>query len=134
MTHPNLIILPEQLDLQLQDIANKSEIEECALMFGIDSVDSVIVEKYIQLYNIDQSPVSFEMESGELVKAMIEGSQCGELIGVWHSHPRGLPYPSSKDFEFMNNLNVVWTIYAKKQEVSQSFVRENNQVIRIRQN
>ena len=115
------ILIPEPIELELQSIANASDIEECALFFGKDEGFRLIVEKFVQLYNIDQSPVSFEFDQTEYLKVMQENSL--DIVGVWHSHPQGMPYPSSKDFEFMNHFQFVWTIYSKKQSVSQSFMR-----------
>ena len=116
------IEIPEPLELSMQDIANNSSIEECALLFGKDQGTKMVVEKFVQLYNIDQSPVSFEFDPEEHLKVISENSHL-DIVGVWHSHPQGMPYPSSKDFEYMDNLQFVWTIYSKKQERSQSFMR-----------
>ena len=118
---PQMIVIPEKIELELQHIANHSENEECALLFGSESNETVHVDNFNQLTNLDESPVSFLMDSNEIIKA-IQSNQ-NDVVGVWHSHPQGMPYPSSKDFDYMANMPFVWTIYSKKQETSKSFFR-----------
>lgn len=127
----DLIEIPHLIELELQGIANSSMIEECALLFGRDEGKKMVVEKYVQLYNIDQSSVSFQMRGDDVMKAMSDNSD-KDIVGVWHSHPKGIPYPSQKDFEFMNNLPYVWVIYSKKEQHSNSFLRIPESVFPIK--
>jgi proteasome lid subunit RPN8/RPN11 len=116
------IVIPERIETRLQSIANASENEECALLFGGEEFGTAFVYEFVQLTNLDESPVSFLMDEQEIITS-VRHFKNYELVGVWHSHPQGMPYPSMKDFEYMNNMPYVWTIYSKKQTVSQSFVR-----------
>jgi len=118
-----MIVIPERIELELQSIANKSENEECALFFGTESDESQIayVDEFVQLTNLDESPVSFLMDTNEIIRA-VQANQ-NNVVGVWHSHPQGMPYPSTKDYAYMGNMPFIWTIYSKRQDESQSFFR-----------
>jgi proteasome lid subunit RPN8/RPN11 len=82
--------------------------ESCALLFGKN--DAVV--EILPMRNIDESPVTFSMESTELVDAYnlaeIKGLQ---VIAIFHSHP-AQPSPSSSDIKFMEINPVVWLIYS----------------------
>jgi [CysO sulfur-carrier protein]-S-L-cysteine hydrolase len=82
--------------------------ESCALLLGKN--DAVV--EILPMRNIDESPLTFSMESTELVDAYnlaeIKGLQ---IIAIFHSHP-AQPSPSSSDIKFMEINPVVWLIYS----------------------
>ena len=129
------INIPELIELQLQDIANKSANEECAFLLGSEDNGIVNIHDSVVLTNMDMSPVSFSMDGKEIVSAFRKAYlQESEVVALWHSHPEGLSYPSAKDFHFMNSFPMVWTIYAKKTNKSQSFVRIDEEIKLIKCN
>jgi [CysO sulfur-carrier protein]-S-L-cysteine hydrolase len=82
--------------------------ESCALLLG---ENNAVVEIF-PMRNIDESPVTFSMESTELVEAYNLAESKGlQVIAIFHSHP-AQPSPSSSDIKFMEINPVVWLIYS----------------------
>jgi proteasome lid subunit RPN8/RPN11 len=82
--------------------------ESCALLLG---ENNVVVEIF-PMRNIDESPVTFSMDSTELLDAYSLAESKGlQVIGIFHSHP-AQPSPSSSDIKFMEINPVVWLIYS----------------------
>jgi proteasome lid subunit RPN8/RPN11 len=82
--------------------------ESCALLLG---ENNVVVEIF-PMRNIDESPVTFSMDSTELVDAYSLAESKGlQVIAIFHSHP-AQPSPSSSDIKFMEINPVIWLIYS----------------------
>ncbi|HKZ71215.1 MAG TPA: M67 family metallopeptidase [Anaerolineales bacterium] len=68
--------------------------EACGLLAGRDGR----AHKVYLITNARHSPVRYEMEPGELIRAIIDIEERGwDLIGIFHSHPAGPPTPSPTD-------------------------------------
>lgn len=68
--------------------------EACGLVAGRDGR----AERLYPIENIHHSPVSFEMEPVQQVRAMLAMEAEGlELIAIYHSHPSGPARPSPTD-------------------------------------
>lgn len=82
------------------DMLQHPRIEACGLLIGENTEGGDwIIDQAIPLRNIDNSPVSFDFDPDEMV---IYDVMYGErVVAVYHSHPGGPPYPSSKDKENM---------------------------------
>jgi [CysO sulfur-carrier protein]-S-L-cysteine hydrolase len=82
--------------------------ESCALLLG----EKNAVVEIFPMRNIDESPVTFSMDSTELVDAYSLAESKGlQVIAIFHSHPEQ-PSPSSSDIKFMEINPVVWLIYS----------------------
>ncbi|HVD20468.1 MAG TPA: M67 family metallopeptidase [Nitrososphaera sp.] len=82
--------------------------ESCALLLGENNA----VVEILPMRNIDESPVTFSMESTELMDAYNLAESKGlQVIAIFHSHP-AQPSPSSSDIKFMEINHVVWLIYS----------------------
>jgi proteasome lid subunit RPN8/RPN11 len=82
--------------------------ESCALLLG----ENKAVVEILPMRNIDESPVTFSMESTELMDAYNLAESKGlQVIAIFHSHP-AQPSPSSSDIKFMEINPVVWLIYS----------------------
>jgi [CysO sulfur-carrier protein]-S-L-cysteine hydrolase len=69
-------------------------IEACGLLGGSEGK----VQRVIPVSNLLRSPVAYEMEPVEQVRAMVEIEQAGwEICGIYHSHPAGPAVPSEAD-------------------------------------
>ena len=69
-------------------------LEVCGLLAG---EDGRIIYHY-PIYNIQQSPVSFEMDPQQQIETMLAiDSQGQQLLAMYHSHPKGLAIPSPTD-------------------------------------
>jgi proteasome lid subunit RPN8/RPN11 len=82
--------------------------ESCALLLGENNA----VVEILPMRNVDESPVTFSIESTELVDAYNLAESKGlQVIAIFHSHP-AQPSPSSTDIKFMEINPVVWLIYS----------------------
>ena len=94
----------------LLEHANKEDPNEsCAILFGKDeNVSEVFLTK-----NIEESPINFTISNEQLIHAYQTAEQKGtEVIGIFHSHPNSIAYPSNTDKKFMQTNPVVWIIYS----------------------
>ena len=108
------IILPERHKKTLADHAgSKMPNESCAILFGSTGGGRTAVSDVFLTENVDESPRSFAVPSGELIRAYgvaEEKKTC--VVGIFHSHPDSEAYPSGTDMEFMRINPVVWVIYS----------------------
>ena len=82
--------------------------ESCALLLGENNA----VVEILPMRNVDESPLTFSIESTELVDAYNLAESKGlQVIAIFHSHP-AQPSPSSTDIKFMEINPVVWLIYS----------------------
>jgi [CysO sulfur-carrier protein]-S-L-cysteine hydrolase len=96
--------------------------ESCALLLG--EKDTVI--EILPMRNVDESPVTFRIESTELVQAYNVAESKGlEVIAIFHSHP-AKPSPSSTDRKFMEINPVVWLIYSTTEWRLKAYVYDDD--------
>ena len=97
---------------QIQELASIAKDvlpnESCGLLLGEN--DAVV--EILPMRNVDESPLTFSIESTELVDAYNLAESKGlQVIAIFHSHP-AQPSPSSTDIKFMEINPVVWLIYS----------------------
>ncbi|HLW00466.1 MAG TPA: M67 family metallopeptidase [Ktedonobacterales bacterium] len=86
-----------------KDMLARPRIEACGLLIGeMTPAGDWIANEALPLRNTRNSSVRFEFDSVELLEHdMIYGER---IVGVYHSHPGGPPYPSGIDTGNMENL------------------------------
>ncbi len=94
------------------DMRQRPRIEACGLLIGeITPAGDWIANEALPLRNTRNSSVRFEFDAAELLQYdMTYGER---IVGVYHSHPGGPPYPSGIDTGNMENLQDspwVWLI------------------------
>jgi [CysO sulfur-carrier protein]-S-L-cysteine hydrolase len=100
--------------------------ESCAILLGDD--DKVV--KILPMRNVDESPVTFSIDSTELLHAYDLAEKKGmQVIAIFHSHP-AKPSPSSTDIKFMQINPVVWLIYSTTESQLKAFVHDDNDIVR----
>ena len=91
---PTLILSPALLDEMIAHVAGRWPEEACGLVAGRDG-------RAVRLYpveNIHHSPVAYEMDPVQQVRAMIAMEDDGlEMLAIFHSHPDGPARPSPTD-------------------------------------
>ena len=97
---------------QIQELASIAKDvlpnESCGLLLG----ENDAVAEILPMRNVDESPLTFSIESTELVDAYNLAESKGlQVIAIFHSHP-AQPSPSSTDIKFMEINPVVWLIYS----------------------
>ncbi|UCG89956.1 MAG: Mov34/MPN/PAD-1 family protein [Candidatus Heimdallarchaeota archaeon] len=87
----------------MQVLKENPTIESVGLSFGIHEEDKIIIENFVSVKNLDDSPFSFSLDYEVLYKEIQYHEEKGEvLVGIFHSHPDGARlYPSLKDLNFM---------------------------------
>jgi len=97
------VILSTQARQAIQsDMLQRPRIEACGLLIGdMTLAGDWIANEALPLRNTRNSSVRFEFDSMELLHYdMTYGER---IVGVYHSHPGGPPYPSSIDTGNMEN-------------------------------
>ena len=94
------------------DMLKRPRIEACGLLIGtMTPAGDWMADEALPLRNTRNSSVRFEFDSMELLEYdMTYGAR---IVGVYHSHPGGAPYPSGIDTGNMENLQDspwVWLI------------------------
>nr|BBH91868.1 hypothetical protein KTA_00670 [Thermogemmatispora argillosa] len=100
-----MVVLPREAQRALlSDAWNRRQIEACGLLTGqIDAQGNWHIVAVCPLRNIAESPLYFEFAPEEVLQQ--ELASPGQIIGVYHSHPRG-PYGASQtDCETMRRVN-----------------------------
>jgi proteasome lid subunit RPN8/RPN11 len=96
--------------------------ESCALLLG----ENNIVVEILPIRNVDESPITFSIESTELVHAYNLAESKGlQVIAIFHSHP-AKPSPSSTDIKFMEINPVVWLIYSTTEWRLKAYVYDDD--------
>jgi proteasome lid subunit RPN8/RPN11 len=81
--------------------------EACGILAGSGSK----VEKVYSLTSENPSPTFYQIDSHEQFRVLREmQEEEKELVGIYHSHPSGLPYPSSTDVELAFYPDAVYVI------------------------
>jgi proteasome lid subunit RPN8/RPN11 len=96
--------------------------ESCALLLG----ENNIVVEILPMRNVDESPITFSIESTELVHAYNLAESKGlQVIAIFHSHP-AKPSPSNTDIKFMEINPVVWLIYSTTEWRLKAYVYDDD--------
>jgi len=81
--------------------------EACGILAGRGSR----VEKVYSLKSERPSPTSYQIDSQEQFRVFREMREAEmDLVGIYHSHPSGQPYPSSTDVELAFYPEAVYVI------------------------
>ncbi len=104
-----ILILRDHYEAMLRHIQNELPNEACGLLAGVEGRSTFVYTVHNEL----QSPVRFQMDAREQVKALVELEDRGwELIAIFHSHPTGPPWPSQTDvaeFYYPGVLVIIWS-------------------------
>ncbi len=77
-----------------QHVRSQWPLEACGLLAGRNDR----VEKVFLMRNAAQSPVRYRLDGTEQLRVFEAIEAAGmELVGIFHSHPQGPPFPSSTD-------------------------------------
>jgi len=92
----HLEITRAHIETVIRQARSAYPLEACGLMAGDDNR----VRHLYPVENIRRSPVEYEMDPAEQLRAMIDLEEKGwELIAIYHSHPHGPQVPSATDVD-----------------------------------
>lgn len=108
-----LEISQPQYDSVVAQAQSASPLEACGLMAG----DENRVRQVYPVDNIRHSPVEYEMDPQQQLRAMLDMEDKGwELTAIYHSHPNGPQVPSATDVERALYPDAVYVIISLAQE------------------
>ena len=100
--------------------------ESCAILYGNKNGEENIVKEIWLTENIDSSPVEFTLSPEQTWEMDQKRKELNlEIIGIFHSHPKGEAYPSNTDKKFMENNPYVWIIYSGINKNFRAFILES---------
>jgi len=109
----SIILSKNQINILIQHSLENYPNESCAILFGGTSNDQAIIQEIFLTKNIEDSPVNFTISPKELIQAYDTAERKKmDVIGIFHSHPDSVAYPSSTDKKYMKINPVPWVIFS----------------------
>lgn len=81
--------------------------EACALLFGLPTIDGIVVKDIVFVRNRSRSATSFRMCVGDIEQE--KKKRILDLVGIYHSHVNQ-PAPSKRDCVSMIGTSLIWVI------------------------
>lgn len=122
----SIVLLQNQIEILTNHAKKNNPNESCAILFGkienrIFDVRDVFLTK-----NTEDSPVNFTISNEELLSAYDEAEKRKlEVIGIFHSHPDSMAYPSLTDKKYMEINPVPWVIFSNKNNEFKAYIFES---------
>jgi proteasome lid subunit RPN8/RPN11 len=105
--------------------------EACGILAGKGNE----VSKVYKMANIEKSPVSYEFDSSEHIKAIRNMRENNHtMLAIFHSHPSSQAYPSAKDISLAFYEDCIYVIVSliEKQPVIKGFLIREGAIKEIR--
>ena len=124
------IILSKLQKKILLDHTNKEEPNEsCAILYGNKIEEENTVKEIWLTKNSNPSPIEFTLSAEQTWEMDQKCKELNlEIIGIFHSHPKGDAYPSNTDKKFMQNNPYVWIIYSGINKNFRAFILESDTI------
>jgi len=109
-----MLRIPKTIFQEMVDHAKREwPLECCGLLGGKDKT----VKKSFELQNTEKSPVLYSMSPREQIKVFEEmEKESMEMIAIYHSHPKTIPFPSETDVKLTFYPDVSSVIISLKEE------------------
>ncbi|MEK7267414.1 MAG: M67 family metallopeptidase, partial [Nitrospirota bacterium] len=101
--------------------------EACGILAGKESE----ILKVYKMANIEKSPVSYEFDSREHIKAIRDMRENNHtMLAIFHSHPSSPAYPSAKDMNLAFYEDCIYVIVSliEKQPVVKGFLIREGEI------
>lgn len=122
----SLVLLQNHIELLTAHAKKNIPNESCAILFGKIENENFAVKDVFLAKNIEDSPVSFTISNDELIMAYSEAEKRNlEVIGIFHSHPDSIAYPSLTDKKYMEINPVPWIIFSNKNKEFKVYIFES---------
>ena len=121
-----IILSKSQKKILLEHTLKEEPNESCAILYGEKIEEENIVKEIWLTENIDSSPTEFTLSPEQTWEMDQKRKELNlEIIGIFHSHPKGEAYPSNTDKKFMENNPYVWIIYSGINKNFRAFILES---------
>ena len=118
-----IILSKLQKKILLDHTCKEEPNEACAILYGNNN----IVKEIWLTNNIDSSPTEFTLSPEQTLEMYRKCDELNlEVIGIFHSHPKGEAQPSNTDKKFMENNPYVWIIYSGVNKEFRAFILESD--------
>ncbi len=109
-----MVRIPRAIYEKMIDHAKKESPLECC---GILSGKGKTVQKVFEVPNAEKSPARYSMSPLDQLKAFDEiEKESMEMVAVYHSHPRTIPFPSETDVKLAFYPEISSVIISLKEE------------------
>ena len=122
----SIVLLQNQIEILTNHAKKNNPNESCAILFGKIENGIFDVKDVFLTKNIEDSPVNFTISNEELLLAYDEAEKRKlEVIGIFHSHPDSMAYPSLTDKKYMEINPVPWVIFSNKNNEFKAYIFES---------
>ena len=117
-----MLRIPKTIYQKMVDHAKREWPLECC---GILSGKEKTVQKAFELKNAEESPVLYSMSPQEQMKVFEEmEKESMEMIAIYHSHPKTIPFPSETDVKltfYPDVPSIIISLQEKENPVMKAF-------------
>lgn len=125
-TKLELVISKNHINSLRKHACNSIPNESCALLFGKNENTRFLTEEILLTENVEKSPTSFTISNDELLIAYEQAEKKKlEIIGIFHSHPNSIAYPSETDQKYMKINPVPWIIFSNITDDFRAYILES---------
>jgi len=124
---PKLILTERQQQILTNHAESEKPNESCGILFGSENKEEIKVKEIFLTKNIEQSPVNFTISAEQRLEAdKMEKELQLKIIGIFHSHPASIAYPSNTDKKFMELNPEIWLIFSGISKKFKAYVLETD--------
>ena len=121
-----IILSKLQKKILLDHTCKEEPNEACAILYGNKIEEENTVKEIWLTKNSNTSPIEFSLSAEQTWEMDQKRKELNlEIIGIFHSHPKGEAYPSNTDKKFMENNPYVWIIYSGINKNFRAFILES---------
>ena len=121
-----IILSKLQKKILLDHTCKEEPNEACAILYGNKIEEENTVKEIWLTKNDTPSPIEFTLSAEQTWEMDQKRKELNlEIIGIFHSHPKGGAFPSSTDKKFMENNPYVWIIYSGINKNFRAFILES---------
>ena len=124
-----IILSKLQKKILLDHTCKEEPNEACAILYGNKIEEENTVKEIWLTKNDTPSPIEFTLSAEQTWEMDQKRKELNlEIIGIFHSHPKGDAFPSSTDKKFMQNNPYVWIIYSGINKNFRAFILESDTI------
>ncbi|MDE1726922.1 MAG: M67 family metallopeptidase [Thaumarchaeota archaeon] len=121
-----IVLSKNHIDILRNHAKQNKPNESCAILFGKSDSSQFLTSDVFLTKNSEPSPVNFTISNDDLIRAYEESEKRNlEVIGIFHSHPDSIAYPSSTDRQYMEVNPVPWIIYSNTKDEFRAYILES---------